>query len=689
MPTLTPITEYAELVKEQHALNKTIAPVETDLTGASQAYAKGAKFIYNGIMYQAKTAIAQGAALVLNTNYEAAPDVETQIANEAAVRSQMGAKNLIPNTASSNTNEGVIFTVNSDGTVSTSGASTKNTGNKKSSLTVCNIAVNSNLLGKTLKLSGAPADGSETKWFILVILYDSSEVQLTTVVESGDGIEFTMPSNAAKMSVFLRTHYGVDVTGLVFKPMIRLASDIDNTYQPYAKTNKELTNEVSSQNTAIANEVETRAKLGAHNLLNVKFASKTIGGVAFTVNDDGTISVANGTVSSSAALTCIGSFTLKKGSYIVSLGHNPSDVTNNGSFNIKGHKVNSSTIETITSFVVNNANQASITLSEDYVVTEVYFNINAGMVFANNVKYYPQIRLATDGYSEYTSYVPTNAELLPADTNAVLGAHNLISASISAIKAANTTGSWSGNTYTLGTSPNQISFTVNDDLSVSVSTGSGGAPSGATIILGNKDFGDTLISTYPSYPKEANGYVISGVEYSYNYYVTYQNSTKNTIIGVSQGSILTNKIFYPMIRLASDPSTAYAPYAMTNRELTEVKTGSYTPTVISGGTGTCSGTVIWHRIGKLVFIYASNLAITMTSTNADLVALSLPFDAESNQTIPLYYANSSFFDLSNSVGWVSPVANAFHIMKNGNSVKGSNWGTTAVNIGFAGCYLAK
>ena len=73
------INDYADLVKEQHALNTTIAPVETDLTSASKAYAVGQKFIYDGVLYQAKTAIAQGAALVLNTNYEASDDVSSEI----------------------------------------------------------------------------------------------------------------------------------------------------------------------------------------------------------------------------------------------------------------------------------------------------------------------------------------------------------------------------------------------------------------------------------------------------------------------------------------------------------------------------------------------------------------------------------------------------------------------------------
>lgn len=75
------INDYAELVKEKHALNKTIAPVETDLTDASRGYHIGEQFIYDGELNKAKAEIAQHDALVLNTNYEPADDLTTQIKN--------------------------------------------------------------------------------------------------------------------------------------------------------------------------------------------------------------------------------------------------------------------------------------------------------------------------------------------------------------------------------------------------------------------------------------------------------------------------------------------------------------------------------------------------------------------------------------------------------------------------------
>ena len=60
----------AEKVNDTKADNSVIAPVESGTT-ASRAYAKGAHFIRDSAFCTAKTAIAQGEAFTLNTNYTA------------------------------------------------------------------------------------------------------------------------------------------------------------------------------------------------------------------------------------------------------------------------------------------------------------------------------------------------------------------------------------------------------------------------------------------------------------------------------------------------------------------------------------------------------------------------------------------------------------------------------------------
>ena len=48
------ITDYAELVKAKHALNKTIAPVE-DGANMAGSYTTGQQFIRDGVLYTALT----------------------------------------------------------------------------------------------------------------------------------------------------------------------------------------------------------------------------------------------------------------------------------------------------------------------------------------------------------------------------------------------------------------------------------------------------------------------------------------------------------------------------------------------------------------------------------------------------------------------------------------------------------
>lgn len=77
------INDYAELVKAEHALNKTIAPVE-DGANIAGSYTSGKQFIRHGVLYTALTTIAANTAwssLTLDTDYEVADDLTTQLAS--------------------------------------------------------------------------------------------------------------------------------------------------------------------------------------------------------------------------------------------------------------------------------------------------------------------------------------------------------------------------------------------------------------------------------------------------------------------------------------------------------------------------------------------------------------------------------------------------------------------------------
>ena len=295
------INNYASLVKEKHALNKTIAPVETDLTDASQAYAIGQNFIYDGALYKAKTAIAQHDALVLNTNYEAADDIVSQIASKQdpitvdnvptensnnpvksggvysteaniyEVMGRNGAKNLLPftmeNIKAINTNgtwngnsytyNGITYVVSEDGVIEVSGTNNSGT-NSVFYLVITESGPQFNFKLGRYKLNGCPAGGSDPtySWYVAKTGQYNSDY--------GSGVTFEVTSETDSYWSLISVKTGTALEGTrTFKPMVWRASDTDNTFQPYAKSNKELTDDVSSLNSAIVNKENTPTVLTA------------------------------------------------------------------------------------------------------------------------------------------------------------------------------------------------------------------------------------------------------------------------------------------------------------------------------------------------------------------------------------------------------------------------------------------
>lgn len=241
------IVNYAKKVKEQHALNKTLAPVETDLTSASKAYAVGQKFIHDGVLYQAKTAIAQGAALVLNTNYEAADDVSSEIQtltnnldDEIETRAKLGAHNLFHLSSITNASADITTVDNGDGTVTVSGTPTSTQ--------------------SFFLKSDHPLEVGQYNFFGLADTTNLGIYKLylyngNTVIKEVLGTSITVnPSDVhTEVRVAVRSiDNNVAVSGTI-KPMMCLSTDASTVYQHYAMTNRELTEKINEeflQNTA-------------------------------------------------------------------------------------------------------------------------------------------------------------------------------------------------------------------------------------------------------------------------------------------------------------------------------------------------------------------------------------------------------------------------------------------------------
>lgn len=160
---------------------------------------------------------------------------------------KLGAKNLnsYPYYETNHTEAGIAWTDNGDGTVTANNTSTGN------SSFICHsrIAGRTNPLilpnGKYI-LSGCPSGGSSTTYRVIAyVTKNGSASILGTDYGEGAVIEVNGDDNFADKA-YVQIGCDIRKTGyvannLTFKPMIRLAEDTDNNWQPYTMTNQELT----------------------------------------------------------------------------------------------------------------------------------------------------------------------------------------------------------------------------------------------------------------------------------------------------------------------------------------------------------------------------------------------------------------------------------------------------------------
>ena len=162
----------------------------------------------------------------------------------------IGAKNLDGTTRKSQTVNGIAYTVNSDGTVTANG-----TASATSQLDVSHDALSFTAsFSAQVILTGGIADGIEIyPWDYTSDTRPYTDATKTTRLSSssnsrGDNeVSFYMEKGHQYL-MCIRIVSGKTVSDAVFKPLLRLATDPDNTYTPYAMTNKELTNGLAELN---------------------------------------------------------------------------------------------------------------------------------------------------------------------------------------------------------------------------------------------------------------------------------------------------------------------------------------------------------------------------------------------------------------------------------------------------------
>lgn len=155
-----------------------------------------------------------------------------------------GAVNLLPIIATTRSDSGITFTVNDDGTIVVNGTATGDI------YFPVFATYNSNeyplISGRQYCLSGCPSGGGFSSFRLYL---EMNSVRIDNANDIGDGATFTAPAFNVKFAAYIRVFSGQTFNNKVFKPMLTVA-DMPNSdyahYVPYAKSNKELTDDISS-----------------------------------------------------------------------------------------------------------------------------------------------------------------------------------------------------------------------------------------------------------------------------------------------------------------------------------------------------------------------------------------------------------------------------------------------------------
>lgn len=155
-----------------------------------------------------------------------------------------GMKNLIQLTESSQTYTGITNTIDKEaGTVTVSGT---NTGSSAAFKVVAIYPAGYFKPGKYI-FSGHPGGTGETLALRFRYISDGNKT-LANILDNSE-VEVTITPEIAACPTNVMTSVAKDTTidNVVLKPMLRYASNSDSTFEPYVKTNKELTDDLADQ----------------------------------------------------------------------------------------------------------------------------------------------------------------------------------------------------------------------------------------------------------------------------------------------------------------------------------------------------------------------------------------------------------------------------------------------------------
>ena len=195
-------------------------------------------------LYETIAVITAGDALTIGVNLKSANKIADTMDGLQDAYNITGAKNLCPNNASDTTTTDITWDVLSDGSVQVSGTAASNRG----------ITLNSD--GITLPAGTYMiTTGQANEANVDVILLAKKKSDNSIIARSNSyeySATFTLAQATDVIFVLSTVHTGVAINVRIF-PMCRVASITDDTYVPYAMSNKQLTEKINGLKNKIYN----------------------------------------------------------------------------------------------------------------------------------------------------------------------------------------------------------------------------------------------------------------------------------------------------------------------------------------------------------------------------------------------------------------------------------------------------
>lgn len=549
--------------------------------------------------------------------------------------SKMGAVNQFETTIHSQRYNKVVYTVNDDGTIALEILQRPET---NTGLSIGFIDVKA---GETYKLTG----GLSANERLELRNMDYSTWTNNTVNKAvsspivDTNIDTFMPNADATLRVQLR----IDASGNIgnvgtIEPMIRFASFLDDTFLPYAKTNRLLTVETDE---LFANAAMLKGMTAISSQTDLNDVT-TIGNY---YKSSTSIYVTNAPTGIDSETSAIFRLNVENGSdstdkYIQTI------IKNDGTTYKRGYDGTnwSSWIEFASSATVSGINTRLTTAETDIDNLE-----------SSRLKTYTSDATAWDTEPTASSTKPVtsggvktqldsiNTEI--ADMNDILGAKNLLPVTmVSQVTQGVTVTVNEDNSINVNGTPTQnigleIGRAILTKGTYKVTTGHPGDEEGARASIYVQRISDSVVIGRSN---DDIGGALGEFTISVNTEVKF-----GLWITLSDGSAV-NRDIWGMCRLSSIKDESYVPYAMTNRELTSqisnfAKTDSAKITTITNGTGN----VWFYRFGKIgimsLDILPSNAnACQFTPPNGFKINMNLyDYSSYNNQNVYVYgYYNS-------------------------------------------------